>query len=201
MHTTRRLLTILLLILTACLSPGEYDPIQYYDLQADPAVPETNENTGLKVAVRPLDYARAYKQPIVVRNASNQIEYDDFNRWVELPREMITRELVDTLLDTGAFADVAYSTDISGPDLLLQGEVRQFDWVDSKAAVAEMRIDLRNRRSDALLWSGTLRAESPVSGDGAAAFADAMGEAVAEILSTAVAEIVTAAEAYEPATE
>ena len=192
---------ILLLSLPACLSPGEYDPIQYYDLRMDTEVSEAAESTGLKVAVRPLDYARAYKQSIVIRSENNQLIYDDFNRWVELPREIITRELVDTLLETRAFSDVAYSTDISGPNLLIQGELREFDWIKEGEAVAEIRIDLRDRRSDALLWSDTLSARRPVTGDSASAFASAMSEAVAEILATAAAEIVAAAQAYEPETE
>lgn len=192
---------VLLLILPACLSPGEYDPVQYYDLRMDTEVSEAAESTGLKVAVRPLDYARAYKQSIVIRSQDNQLIYDDMNRWVELPREMITRELVDVLLDTRAFNDVAYSTDISAPNLLVQGELRKFDWVQEGEAAAEMRIDLRDRRSDTLLWSDTLRASRPVSGDDAAAFASAMSEAVAEILSIAAREIAAAAQAYEPATD
>lgn len=201
MYKVRETPLMLLLILPACLTPGEYDPIQYYDLRLDTTVTEAAESTGLKVAVRPLDYARAYKQSMVIRSEGNQLVYDDLNQWAELPREMLTRELVDTLLKTRAFSDVAYSTDISGPHLLIQGELREFDWIRDGEAVAEMRLDLRDRRSDALLWSDTLRASRPISGDSAAAFANAMSEAVAEILSTAATEIVAAAQAYEPATE
>ena len=195
MFVVRKWPLMLLLIVTACLSPGEYEPIQYYDLRPEPAVAKATESTGLRVAVRPLDYARAYKQSMVIRSEGNQVIYDDMNRWVELPRDVITRALVDSLLQTDAFADVAYSTDISGPHLLIHGELREFDWVREGEAVAEMRIDLRDRRSDAL------QASRPISGDGAAAFASAMSEAVADILTRAAAEIVEAAQAYDPETE
>jgi ABC-type uncharacterized transport system auxiliary subunit len=186
------LCTVLIVSIAGCLSAGEYVPIQRFALNGNldiASVPSTN----LTVGVRPLEYVRFYKEPMVYRQGDYAIAYDAYHHWAELPRDAVTRVLIDGLTETEGFADAGYAYALPRPDFIVTGELRRFDQMRSTepwTAVCEARFEIRDRSTGAVRWSETLSAEAELPSQDAAGFAAAMSQAVGELVTNAVERIV-----------
>lgn len=181
------------LALSGCLGPREYVESANYALRPDPQV-EAATPTDLVLGVRPLDRAEPIKDDIAFRETDFRLQYYATARWAESPRDVVTRVLKDALVASGRFADVGDARDIR-PDLLLTGELREFEEVrteEGRFAVVTARLEVRNVRENAPIWAETLSSRVPVEGEGVGTLAAAMNRAVAEIAEHAVAGIVAA---------
>jgi len=180
-------------LLGACSTP-EYIPIQHFtltpDVQTDQFPP-----MDITLALRPLDAGQLYRQPMAYRRTPHEVEFYTHARWTDEPRYMVTQALKDALIQTNRFADVGEASDLSMPDLVLTGTLRQFEEVRigaPSAAVCEVRIEVRETLGPALVWADTLHVEVPVSSNSPDTLAAAMSKAVGQVVSTAANNIAAA---------
>jgi len=151
------------------------------------AVPQT----GQTLAVRPLVTARPYKQQIVYREGLRLGQYLDIE-WAEVPRDAVTRALVDAVLATGRFVDVGTAQDLSNPDYVLTGELRKFDLrrdTDPWTADCEVRLEMRKALGREVPYAATLTASAPLASNEISALPEAMSQAVGTIVSDAANRI------------
>ncbi len=178
-------------LLSGCFG-GAAPDIRYYTMAIAPVV-ESAETTAASLGVRPLDYARYYKQKLVYRTGASDVAFREFDQWAELPRDTITRGLIDAAIRSGRFADVGYTFDLARPTHVLTGELRRFDEAvqagGGGAALCEVRLELRERGAGTLVWSATMRMERPIEQEGRAGFVSAMNGAVSQLVGDAVKEI------------
>ena len=171
---------------------GNYTPISNYALRGEvEAVPVPGLSATL--GVRPLDYVRFYKQRMVYRDNDFAIGYDDYHQWAELPRDAITRMVVDGLAASGRFADSGYAHDLARPDYILTGQLRRLDELrahDPWTAYCEVRFELRDRNEAVILWSETLSAEVLLESNTPLGFAAAASQAAVHVAAQAVERIV-----------
>ncbi len=151
--------------------------------------------TPISIGIRPLEYARVYKEPIVYREAAHEVKMYEYDEWSELPRDTVTRAIQDALAKTKRFADVGDAIVMRAPDYTLTGELRSFEEVrndgDPRVRV-EVRLSMRQSlKSDgnSAVWSDILNAEVPLPQDNVAGVAEAMSDAVAQIAESAATTI------------
>jgi ABC-type uncharacterized transport system auxiliary subunit len=170
----------------------KYTPVVHLSIEPQPNVnPASTVDKSL--GVRPLQPALPYKQDVVYRGSEHVIAYQQGVMWAELPRDTVTRALVDALTETKRFADVGDAADLRVPDLILTGQLRKFDEVriaDPWMAECEVRLELRAGIERRAVWAATLCAREPLAGNGPAALAAAMSRAVTRIVEQAAAAIV-----------
>lgn len=184
-------LTITALFLTGCLSPGTVTPTQYYSLAPQVQV-DTYETRQETLGVRPISAARPYKQPMVYRDGLYQGQRSEL--WAENPADVVTRAITDAIIATNRFSDAGNAAEMSRPDFILIGELRQFHEdrsVSPAIASIEVRIEVRQARDKEVLWSETLQARIPMEGSSAGHFAKAMSQALGQV-ATIAAEAIAA---------
>lgn len=191
----QRWAVILLLVATGCdpLAPRNNVPnTRYYAIDPQLDV-QSYPSTALRVGVRPLDYARVYKEPIVYRESPHEVKMYDFDQWSELPRDTVTRAIRDAMVQSKRFADVGDALAMRAPDLTLTGELRAFESVrvdGPPRARVEVRLSLRQTvglEGSSALWSDILRAEVPLPQDDLPGLAEAISQAVAQVAGEAAA--------------
>ncbi len=180
-----------LLVLIAGCFGGRYEPIGHFALE--PTLTITPGTPGDdSIGVQPLDYARMYKLRMVFRGQGHELGYRANAQWAELPRDTVTRTLIDALRASKLFADAGPAFEIARPILLLTGEVRIFDEdreTEPWQARCEVRLDLRKREDDSLVWSETFRAAEPMAGTSPEDFAAAMSTAIAALAQHVVERV------------
>jgi ABC-type uncharacterized transport system auxiliary subunit len=169
------------------MTAPRYAPTLRYSLNANV---ETSQvaSCGKTLGVRPLDYARPYKQKIVYRDPGNIVGEYTNEEWAELPRDFVTRAVTDALSSTGRFSDVGNASDITAPDYVLTGYIRKFDenrtgpaWT----ADCEVRLELRQQPDGNAVWGATLSASEKLAANDPTALADAMSKAVSKVIADA----------------
>lgn len=181
----------LALCAAACLGPRNYVERATYTLRPQPSVDKAPP-TGLALGVRPLESAESIRDDIAYREEDFRLRYYEGARWAESPRDTMTRVVKDALTASGRFSDVGDARDMR-PDLLLTGELREFEEVrapEGRVALVSARLELRNIRDDRLVWADTLTSRMPVDGEGLGPLAAAMNRAVADIAERATVAIV-----------
>ncbi|MBM3290162.1 MAG: hypothetical protein FJY92_08435, partial [Candidatus Hydrogenedentes bacterium] len=163
-----------------------------YAIEPKPAISPV-ESSGKSLAVRPLEPARPYKQNVVYRQGPELGVYTTVE-WAELPSDAATRALIDALVASHRFSDVAKAADLGIPGLILTGQLRRFDLVRDVSpwsAVCEIRLELREGGARALVWEKTLTASEPLATDGNESLPAAMNAALTRVIHEAVTEITT----------
>ena len=181
------LMAPVLLLLAGCFG-GSYEPIERFVLEPTPSIAPGATGSD-SIAMQPLDYARMYKLRMVYRGQGHQLGYRANAEWAELPRDAVTRAVVDALRASMRFADAGPAVEIARPTLLLTGEVRIFDedrGTDPWQARCEVRLDLRSRTDDSLVWSETFVGAEPMTGRAPEDFAAAMSAAIGELAQQVV---------------
>lgn len=178
----------LIAIAVAGCATRSYEPAVLYTLRVEPSV-NPCERSDKTVMIRPLDHARPYTQQIAYREGLELGHYTTVE-WAETPDSIVTRALQDALVASGRYADVGIAPDVTKPDYILTGQVRQFDVVrDSEpwTAVCEVRVELRAALDRAVVWAGTQRASVPLGANEVTALPEAMGRAVSSVIAESVA--------------
>jgi ABC-type uncharacterized transport system auxiliary subunit len=193
----KRWLMVVLVVAAGCdpLSPRtDVVKTRYYSISPTVEV-QTGTSTAASIGLRPLEYARVYKQPIVYREATHEVKLYEYDEWTELPRDIVTRAIQDALTKTQRFADVGDAIVMRAPDYTLTGELRAFEEVRNDGnprARVEVRLSLRQSLhgdGNSAVWSDILSAEVPLPQDNVAGVAEAMSEAVAQIAEAAATAI------------
>ena len=103
-----------LLLTTGCLAPGEYSPVNTFDLG-------TVDNTNIKLNIGSIDQNGPYNSRMMYRVTPQQLEIQEFERWTQSPDLILNNYLKKAFLPGG--------------DLILDGEIIAFenDLIDNKA--------------------------------------------------------------------
>lgn len=174
---------------------GKYIATEFFLINPEVNVtPVASE--GVSLAVRDIDYARFYKQPIVYRDDDYSVGQYTHYLWSEIPADLVSRALVDATKATGRFKDVGRAVDMSLPDYIMKGNLRQFELIRFTIpweAHCVLELEVRNVRTGEAIWQGLLEARQPLKENDVTALPEAMSLAVADIVSQAVTGISAAA--------
>lgn len=191
----RRLLLVVVLVMPACAT-GHYEPPVRYTLDPVPQVQQF-EDSGLALAVRPLDVAEPFRKKVVYRDEGLKLGEYRGHEWAEPPGDLVSRALMDALRQTGRFEDVGLAIDLARPDLILTGDLRKF-YIDRRdqswTAVCEVALALRTGLDRDAVWEGVLSAEAPLASNTPTVVAPAMNAAVSEFAAQAANTIAEAAQ-------
>jgi len=179
------------LVAAGCVTSPTYTSPALYVLAPEVRV-DALEPTEHTLGIRPLQAARPYKEAIVYRAPGHVLGQYESALWAELPSDVVTRALADALRATGLFRDVGNAADMNSPDLVLTGELRRLDEVqttDPWTAHCELRLELREARGPGAVWADTLEAAEPLATNDVSALAEAMNRAVGRVLNEATGAI------------
>lgn len=184
------MLVLGLAALHGCATP-EYIPTLHYAITPVLDVPEA-EGSESCLAVRALESAPAYRQHVLFRRDDVVLEAYPNAKWAEDPHEAVTRAIMDALIASKRFKDVADAADFPVPTLLLTGKLRRFEELrnaGTRNAFCEVRLELRQAKDRSLLWARTLSAKVPVADPSVEGLARAMSQAVAQIAQQTAQEV------------
>jgi len=183
---------ILLIAVIAIGCATSYSPPTKYVLESDVQVAAAQQPLDKTLGIRPLVAARPYKQKVVYRESGFVLGEYSTVEWAELPADVVTRILSDSIVATHHFKDVGNAEDLALPDLVLTGELRKFDVVrttDPWKAECEVRLELRDTQQPQAVWAVTFTDSEPLERNEASALPAAMSRAVAKIVKQAVEAI------------
>lgn len=175
------LLVLAAVLCAGCLTPSTLPPLRLHTLDPVLQVAEFPAS-GKTLGVRPMKAARPYESAMAVLNEQQLIQYRGLDTWAESPGEYVTRAITDALNRTRRFGDVGNAADMARPDLILTGEIRKFHenrGVSPSVAELEVRLDLREARSQGSVWGELITKRVPLDSDTPAAFAQAMEQTIA----------------------
>ena len=182
---------VIAVIAAGCATPAIMRPTRYaLDTRVEVTPASAAEQT---LGVRPLEPARPYQQKIAHRKSAFELANYDTIEWAEMPRDAVTRALMDALVATHRFKDVGEPGDMTMADLLLTGQLRRFEenqTTDPWTAECEVRLELRETQSTRAVWAATLSAKEPLANNDPAALPAAMSRAVQKVVKEAVDQIV-----------
>jgi ABC-type uncharacterized transport system auxiliary subunit len=186
-----RISIVALLVAAAGCTTPTYDPVTSFAVEPKIEVPQATPTADV-LGIRPLDYGRPYRQPIAYRDKGLILGTFDTYEWAELPRDIVTRALVDAIGASKKFQDVGLAALMPKPNLLLTGQLRKFDLdktADPWKAQVEVSLSLRPAFEPTVVWSDTLTASTPLATNDVAALPEAMSQAVADIATQAATAI------------
>ena len=176
-----------------CASP----PSRFYTLSAT-AAPGTTASK-LTIAVGPVSVPAAVDQPqIVVNTSTNQVTFDEFNRWASPLQDNIARVVADNLVVILGTPRVTLfpqplNTEV---DYRVQIEVRNFESVPGKSAALDAVWTVR-RTKGGKSETGRSSAREPLQDSSYDALAAAHSRGIAR-MSADIADAVQALAAASP---
>ncbi len=179
-------------VLTGCVTTPTFVTTTRYTLE--PAVSNTTASPlPLRLAVRPVESARPYRQQLVYRDNGAQLVPYPHAEWAELPAESITRALIDALRESGRFADVGLVFDMGIPDAMLIARIRRFEedrTVQPSLAVCEIGFELRDNSDRRAIWTAIVSDQQPLTVENdPAALVAAMNIAAGNVIAQATQAI------------
>jgi len=182
------------MLLAGCVSRNPYIPTRHYQLDESPLISQPyGEPLEASVAVFSIRARPRYDIKMLNRNASGQITYSEYERWIETPTEMVTCLLIRALGESNAFGYVGPTRTLRSSSYVVDGDILAFDNVsDDEGNRAEfiVRLEVRHIDDSRVLWSDTIKTSAKMPADTGTALAAAMSEAVRAAVTEAVAEIV-----------
>lgn len=189
----RRVGVVALLCLgPALFGPGcagikpSYVPTHYYTVTLGGVDLDIGDGIELTLMVARFEARERYDERIVTRRNPFEIEYAEYDRWVERPDTLVTTAVTDWLRDAGLFRRVASEERGPAYDLILRGQVLAFERSGDRA-ICTLDLSLyggANGRD--VLWSDTLSSETPLRGDSFPALAEGLSEGLGSILIQAI---------------
>ena len=191
----RHIAHVIAIALTSMLAAGcSTAPARFYSLSSTATVDGTPA-TPAKVAVGPVTIPASVDQPeFVVQVAANQVQVDEFNRWVSPLGDAIARTVAGDLVVLLGTPEVA-STGLGNfvPDYRVTIDVQRFESVQGQAATLEAVWTVR-KTAGGEIRSGRTVAPEPVQGQGYDALAAAHSRALAKMSADIAAAIRAEAE-------
>ena len=188
---------IVVCILGGCLAPKQSTEVRYYSINPLPLQDyHVARVWPVPLGVQPFTAATRYRDRILYRLSDVEVGFYEYDRWVELPEEMVTRAVMAVLRNSGLFRMVTLAPSVRPPAWLLRGEVIHFDEVRTppvSQAECGLRLELRRADDEQLLWSKVLTASELLAADTTEALAQAMSQAVHDVALELVKQLATAA--------
>lgn len=189
-------LLIVCTLLTGCLGARPFIPLRYYSLEPlTDNIPHATHSRTIALGIQPFTAASRYHERMLYRLSEVEVNFYEYDRWVEPPEEMVTRIIAASLRASGLFQQVQQADNLRLPAWFLSAELLRFDEVrepPERRAECWLRLALRRAPDERLRWSKTLRAAVPLAHQTAAGFAAAMSAAVQQIARQLITELQTA---------
>jgi uncharacterized lipoprotein YmbA len=178
----RRSCTLAILCAVAALAAGcASSPAHYYTLSAT-ASPGASQSK-IAIAVGPVSLPAAVDQPqIVVNTGTNQVTFDEFNRWASPLQDNVARVVADNLAAILGTARVTLFplTLNAEVDYRVQIEVRNFESIPGKLASLDAVWTVR-RTKNGNSETGRTSVREPVQANSYDALASAHSRALARL--------------------
>jgi len=185
---------LVLLWMLVCAGCGSSPPAHFYDL-ASTAAPVATASPRLAIMVGPVSVPASVDQPeMVVQVAPNQVEVEEYDRWIAPLNDSIARAVAGDLAQQLGTPEVATAPMANfDPAYRVTIDVQRFESIKDQAALIEAVWTVR-KSAGGETRSGRTLAREPVQGDGFDALAAAHSRALVTVSSDIAAAIRTEAE-------
>jgi ABC-type uncharacterized transport system auxiliary subunit len=180
---------IWILLLCAGLSSGcgAARPIRYYELSVPGNLaPAADSNAyPITVVVGSLSASHLYREDqIVYGTPGESMGLYETQRWAEPPTDMLQDLVFRELQASGRYRSVNTLRSSARGDYILQGRLYDFKEVSANPLVARVALEfqLRDMKSDAIVWSQYYAHDEPVSGKEVSAVVAALNRNVQGIV-------------------
>jgi len=164
-----------------CVGCGSSPPAHFYDL-ASTASPAGTASPRLAIMVGPVSVPASVDQPeMVVQVASNQVEVEEYDRWIAPLNDSIARAVASDLAQQLGTPEVATAPMANfDPAYRVTIDVQRFESIKDQAALIEAVWTVR-KSAGGETRSGRTVAREPVQGDRFDALAAAHSRALAKM--------------------
>jgi ABC-type uncharacterized transport system auxiliary subunit len=187
------------LTIVSCTS---YLPTYYYLIDTEPSIPESPVQYPFVVEIASFRAPSRYQDQLFYQKKDYEVGFYEHSKWVEPPAEMLQNALTFTLCTTNLFKRVDSFGSTTSPDLILQGNLLNFDQdIAGKDyyAKCKFRIELIKGDTGKPIWCYT--AEGRAKQDTPGKFVPAMNAAVQKALKESITAMENAPELKEFARE
>jgi ABC-type uncharacterized transport system auxiliary subunit len=169
------LVTLLAFLSAAC---GASRPYKYYILDVPTPPPSAQAPAyPITLLVGRVSAPLLYRDTRLVYGSGEvQLGTYEYNRWAEMPAEMLQDALVSALRGTGQYRSVSkIASDIRG-DYILRSHLFSLYGVDRPSMVARfsMEVDLFDPKSASVVWTNRYSHDEPIQGKTVADVVEAM---------------------------
>jgi len=166
---------------TCLVGCGGARPIKYYQISypTTSAVAQDAINTTLMVRI--FEASHLYlDDKIVYGYDSPEMGAYEYQRWAEPPVEILQNALVRGLRSSGCFRAVYTLRANANGQYILAGQLYDFKEIDATPILARLNYEvrLRDRKSNATVWSRMYSHDEPATDKSVAAFVSAMDKNV-----------------------
>jgi uncharacterized lipoprotein YmbA len=171
------------LIVAAAAGCGTSPPARFYNLDST-ATPDAGPAARYAIMVGPVSVPASVDQPqFVVQVATNQVEVDEYNRWVAPLNDSVARAVAGDLAVQLRTPNVAIAPMANfDPAYRVTIDVQRFESIKNQAALIEAVWTVR-KTIGGETRSGRTVAREPVQGEGFDALAAAHSRALAKMSS------------------
>jgi ABC-type uncharacterized transport system auxiliary subunit len=180
-----RVVQIALTALLAALYAGcgASRPYRYYtlDVAHAPSPPSGSDLYPIKLLVGRVSTPELYRDNRIVYGSGEfQLGAFEYERWAEMPAEMIQDALVAALRTTGQYRSVTRFGSSARGDYVIRSQLFSLYEVDRPSLVARfaMQFELYDPKSGATVWTTTYSHDEPVQGKSVADVVEAMNRNV-----------------------
>lgn len=178
------LLTFAGILLTA--NCGASRPVKYYTLNSAPTpAPSVTVNSDaplpVTIVVGRISASHLYvNDPIVYSNGGVELGTYEYQRWAEMPTEMLETMLVQSLRSKGRFRSVGRLGSGARGDYILRGHLYALEEVDSPSIVARFSLELElfQAKTGMVVWNQSYNHDEPVGQKTVPAFVEALRQDV-----------------------
>jgi|SRR5215471_9043158 len=198
---------VVLAALSARCSAGR--PYHYYWLDAAPAAAPGPSAPGtpwqVKLLVGRVFTPHLYRDDrLVYGNGDVEMGVYEYERWAEMPADMVQDALVSSLRATGQYRSVTRTGSSARGDYVLRPRLFAFYGVDRPNLVARfsMQLELFEQKAGTTVWQDTYTHDEPVQGKGVENLVEAMNrnlKAGVQQFTTGLGQYFTAHPPAEPA--
>jgi ABC-type uncharacterized transport system auxiliary subunit len=148
---------------------GAARPYHYYviDVNAPVAAATQPAPYQVKIVVGRVSAPELYRDTRVVYGSGDvQLGTYEYDRWAEMPPEMLQQALISSLRASGQYRSVTAIGSSAHGDYILRGQLFSLYGVDKPNVVARfsMEVDLFDPKSGETIWSDKYSHDEPVEG-------------------------------------
>lgn len=197
---------IALVTLLACFSAacGASRPYKYYILDVPASAPSPQApQFPITLLVGRVTVPLLYRDTrLVYGSGPVQLGTYDYDRWAEMPAEMLRDNLVAALRNSGQYRSVARISSRAQGDYILRSQLFSLCGVDRPSLVARlsMEVNLFDPRADSVVWHDRYAHDEPVQGKLVANIVEAMDRNVQAAMSQFAAGLAQYFAAHPPPT-
>jgi ABC-type uncharacterized transport system auxiliary subunit len=171
---------VALVILLAGFSAGcgASRPYKYYVLDVNPPAPAAQPTPyPVRLVVGRVSARELYRDSRIVYGSGDvQLGAYEYERWAEMPAEMLQQALISSLRASGQYRSVTGIGSSARGDYILRSQLFSLYGVDKPNVVARfsMQIDLFDPKSGETVWTDKYSHDEPVDGRTVANVVEAM---------------------------